>query len=441
MPDVSATLQAFESFSKERASKDPPWLGPIRKQAISRFSQKGFPTTRDEEWKYTNVEPILKNRFQFDGDRSLDGFKVKELERFRFDPYWTNLTFVDGVFNPGLSHGSDEGIKLQAKSLAEAFKTHPDVFKQYLANVVTPEADGFVAINTGFFCDGAFICLPEGAKLEKPIHLLFVTTAKGQGRISQPRNFILLGPGARSKVIESYVSLVSEPYFTNTVSEIVLEEDARLEHYKIQAEDENAFHIASTRVQLEKRSLFESFSLAVGSRIARNALRVKLDGEESECLLTGLYLTREGQHMDSHTLIEHAKPEGRSHQLYKGILQGRSRGVFSGKIIVHKNAQKTDAHQVNKNLLLSDSATVDTKPQLEIFADDVKCTHGAAVGQLDPDAIFYLKSRGMDEASARNLLTKAFANEVIDSVMLPELRSELDRLVWQKLSPKGPGPL
>lgn len=437
--NISPYLSAFESFSKHSARKDPSWIQGVRKKAISRFSELGFPTVRQEEWKYTNVEPIARRTFHFSFDIGLNGLTLKKLETFLFgEANWTRLVFVNGFYSKGLSFFTPKGEGVKIGSLGEILKSEPALLEPYLAQIAPYENNPFTALNTAFIQDGAFILLPKGSILKEPVHLLFISLSTTDERVSQPRNLIIAERESRATVIESYVSLNPNHNFTNAVTEMVLEDGAALDHYKIQREDEQAFHISGIQVLVRRDSRFSSFSVATGAQLSRNTLNVELSSEGAECVLNGLYFVRGRQHVDNHTTINHAKPAGKSRQLYKGILDGHARGVFSGKIFVRKDAQKTDANQTNKNLLLSDHASVDTRPQLEIFADDVKCTHGAAVGQLDPEAIFYLKSRGMEEGQARNLLTYGFANEVIERIELEALRSELDRFVLSRLRNEFP---
>jgi Fe-S cluster assembly protein SufD len=279
--------------------------------------------------------------------------------------------------------------------------------------------------------------------LHEPIHLLFVSTAHGKPTLSQPRNLIVLGVGSQATVIETWAGLSDEVYFTNAVTEVVLGDNARLDHYKLQGEAAGAFHIALTQVQQGRDSRFNSHSVALGAALARNDLRALFASQGSECTLNGLYMATGKQHLDNRTLIDHQSPRCTSRELYKGVLDGQSRGVFSGRVLVRHDAQKTDASQTNKNLLLSDEAVVDTKPQLEIFADDVKCAHGAAVGQLDEDALFYLRSRGIDQEAAKGLLTYAFASEMVNLIPLAPLRERVRELVasrlpaWEKLKEVG----
>ncbi|GEM_PF-4183 len=429
LADKDKYFSLFESLEKGKAAKISSWISPIRKAAISRFREMDFPTTRQEEWKYTNVDPIVQSSFRFASTPASNGLTVKQIEgKFGLQDSH-RLVFVNGFYSKSLS----SVFKLPQKTVVLDFKSaalkSPNQLRKHLGQYVSCDRNIFAALNTAFIYDGAFVYLPEGVTVERPLHLLFIALSHGEKIISQPRNLIVMGPGSSATLVESYVAVGQDPYFTNTVTEIVLDEGASLDHYKLQKESQSAFHIATTHVKCHQDSVFSSFSLDVGGRIARNNLSVSLDGEGCQCALNGLYLAGGTQHIDNTTVIDHTKPHGTSRQLYKGILDEKATAVFSGKIFVRKNAQKTDAAQKNKNLLLSDGAKVDTKPQLEIFADDVKCAHGAAVGQLDEEEIFYLKSRGMGEEKARSVLTYGFANEVISRIECNPIRKEMDRLL------------
>ena len=431
LDDKAGVLQTFEALEKETTAQ-PAWLRSLRKDAASSFAALHFPTLRDEEWKYTSVEPLLKNSFSFTFEPEKDGLRREALEQLAWGhPEWNRLTFVNGIYSKELSRVSGEAEAIRIESLREALLSHPQEVERYLAREVDFKTNAFTALNTALFYDGAFIFVPKGVVLEEPIHLLYVSHSNGKKFISQPRNLIVLSEGAQAKVIESYVSPAEDIYFTNAVTEIFLSPTASLDHYKIQRESKKAFHVATTQTSSERDSTYHSYLFTLGSGFSRENLKVGLRAEGASSFLDGLYLVSETQHTDHHTVIDHMKPHGTSHQLYKGVLGGRAKAVFNGKIFVRLGAQKTDAHQTNKNLILSKGATVDTKPQLEIFADDVKCTHGAAVGELDESEIFYVRSRGLSEENARNLLTYGFASEMVNSVKVEAIRSVLDKLVLE----------
>ena len=418
----------------------PGRIGLLRQAAFGRFAELGLPTTKDEDWKYTSLAPLGQIQFEPAAETNLP--TIEQLDRLAGGPHGdggVRLVFVDGRHRPELSSRVAGGVGAFIGSLRTAIAERPELVERELARHVDYQHDALTALNTAFIEDGAFIHLPAGNVLPAPIHLLFVSTAQGRPTLSQPRNLIVLGAGSQATVIETYAGLSDEVYFTNAVTEIVLAENARLDHYKLQEEGARAFHIALTQVQHGRDSRFNSHSVALGAALARNDVRALFAKEGSECTLNGLYMATGKQHLDNRTLIDHQSPRCTSRELYKGVLDGESRGVFSGRVLVRHDAQKTDASQTNKNLLLSDEALVDTKPQLEIFADDVKCAHGAAVGQLDEDALFYLRSRGIGQEAAKSLLTYAFASEMVNLIPLAPLRARVREVVtsrlpqWEKL--------
>jgi Fe-S cluster assembly protein SufD len=414
-------------------AESPEWLDTLRRSAVERFSVVGFPTSRDEEWRFTPITPIANTSWR----ESTASVRVtpRELDPYLFGhPEWTRLVFVNGVYSPGLSSEGSLPDGVRVVSLAEAIL---EGMAADLGRHAPIEANPFTALNTGRFRDGAFVQVPAQQNLEQPIHLLFVATEEAGGSVIQPRNLLIVGRGSRASFIESYVGLGSaQPYWTNTVTEVVAEANCWVEHTRIQREGERAYHVGGTYVSQDRDSHYRSFSLAMGSGLARHNLQTRLNDENVEALLYGLYLTRGNQLVDNHTAIFHDQPNCRSWEVYKGILEDRSRAVFNGKVFVRPEAQKTDAKQTNRNLLLSDRARVDTKPQLEIFADDVKCTHGATVGRLDDVALFYARSRGVPADEAQRLLTYAFAAEVIAEVAIEPVRAELERLVRERLAPQ-----
>jgi len=426
-------LSDFERFEKNGAVKGPSWVHQIRKAAFARFAALGFPTTRHEEWKYTSVAPIVKVRFQ-PAAYELDGLTAARLTRVALgEGTCAQLVFVNGCYSRELSffRSLPEGVK--AGSLAAALHADPAGVEPYLARYASYQDHPFVALNTAFMEDGAFVYIPQGKIVEEPIHLLFVSTARGQSTVSYPRNLIVVGNDSQATIVESYVGLGNEVYFTDVVSEILAGENTVLAHYKLEQEGEEAFHIATLQTHLDRNCNFSSHSIALGGALVRNDVNAVLEGEGSECTLNGFYMVTGRQHVDNHTRIDHVKPHCSSRELYKGVLDGRSRGVFNGKIYVHRAAQKTDAKQTNKNLLLSEDAVINTKPQLEIYADDVKCIHGSTIGQLDQDAIFYLRSRGIGLEAARSLLTYAFASEMISQIKVEPIRAQLDNLLMTRL--------
>jgi Fe-S cluster assembly protein SufD len=410
----------------------PEWLEPIRRRAIERFAATGFPASRDEEWRFTPIAPIAQGTWrQADGS----GHRVtrEQLAPYIFGhPEWTTLVFVDGTYADALSSAGALGSGVRVGSL---FDTVTDsVLEKHLARLAPVEASAFTALSTAFMRDGGLVYVPANTDLVRPVHLVFVSTAKAGGSVTHPRNLIVVGAGSRASIIESYVTLAEgTSYWTNAVTEVLAGANSWIEHTRIQRESERAYHIGLTHVEQERDSHYRSFSLAMGGALARHNLTARLNGENVETLMYGLYLTRGDQVVDNHTAIHHDQPNCRSWEVYKGVLDGRSRAVFNGKVFVKPAAQKTDAKQTNRNLLLSDAAKVNTKPQLEIFADDVKCTHGATVGRLDDIALFYARSRGVPVDKAQLLLTYAFAAEVTSEVVLEPVRDELERLVRERL--------
>jgi len=434
MTNFARSLRASFKLLDESGGR----IGLLRQAAFARFAELGLPTTQDEDWKYTSLAPLTQIQFAPPAEAKLP--TQEQLDRLA--GHWDGairLVFVDGRYHPELSSRGTSTCGAYIGGLGTAHAERPELVERELARHADYQRDALTALNTAFIEDGAFIHLPAGTVLQETIHLLFVSSAPGSATLSQPRNLIVLDAGSQATVVETYAGLSPEVYFTNAVTEIVLGDNARLDHYKLQEEGANAFHIALTQVHHSRDSHFSSHSVALGAALARNDVRALFATEGSECTLNGLYMATGKQHLDNRTLIDHQSPRCTSRELYKGVLDGQSRGVFSGRVLVRHDAQKTDASQTNKNLLLSDDAVVDTKPQLEIFADDVKCAHGAAVGQLDEDALFYLRSRGIGQEAAKSLLTYAFASEMVNLIPLAPLRARVRELVtsrlpeWEKL--------
>ena len=430
---TEAYLQEFEALSGTTTTDSPEWLEPIRRAAMDRFARTGFPTSRDEEWRFTPIGPITQGSWR--PAAGAHGVTRDQLKPFVFGhPEWTNLVFVNGVFDEVLSSVGVLAPGLRVGSLAEALRSDGAILQAHLGRHAPLESSPFTALSTALMREGGLVHVPANTEVTRPVHLVFVTTKEGAGGVSHPRNLIVVERGARASVIESYVSLdPGAVYWTNAVTEVVAGANSWLEHTRIQRESERAYHIGSTHVDQQRDSHYRSFSMAMGGALARHNLHVRLNDENIETLMYGLYLSRAEQLVDNHTAIYHDQPNCRSWEVYKGVLDDRSRAVFNGKVFVKPEAQKTDAKQTNRNLLLSDGAKVNTKPQLEIFADDVKCTHGATVGRLDQLALFYAQSRGVPAKEAQRLLTYAFAAEVISEVALEPVREELGRLVRDRL--------
>ncbi len=426
-------LKEFSALAQDLPGNTLPWLQQTRKRALDRFAALGFPTPRHEDWKYTNVRPIEKQAFRPTGKVCL-GLVPDDIEAYLFQNLPCHrLVFVNGHFAPELSRPGKLSEGLTVGSLAKSLLRTPNSLESHLARYADASANGFEALNTAFMGDGAYVYLAAGKVIEDPIHLLFLSTQQEEPVFSQPRNLVVAGDNAQAVLIETYASLGDSAHFTNALTEVALGQNATLEHYKLQQESLKAYHIATLQVHQERDSRFTSHAVSFGARLARHNINVVLDAEGTECTLNGLYMVDGRQHVDFHTKIDHAKPHGTSHEFYKGILNGHARGVFNGRIYVHPDAQKTDAEQSNKNLLLSKDAEVDTKPQLEIYADDVKCSHGATVGQLDDTMLFYLRSRGIDEATARGLLTYGFAHDIVERMALAPIRARLEEILVNRL--------
>lgn len=433
-------LSDFEAFAAN-GGQTPAWALPLRRQAIERFSTLGFPTSKDEDWRFTNIQPIVQGKWAIRPAGSAD-VRAEELAPYVFpEAGWSQLVFVDGRYAPALSDVAQPRRGVTISSLAEAFAKSPSVLERFLGRQALFDRNAFTALNTAFARDGSFIHLDRDTDAGAPIHLLYVSSGRADGLVTYPRNLVVVERGAKVRVIESHIGLTDTAYLTNAVTEIVVAENASSEHIKINRESERAYHVGTTHIDQHRDSRSLSFTVTLGGAITRNNLDVVLNGADIETQLYGVSLARGSQLLDNHTSILHAHPGCRSWEVYKGIWDGQSRGVFNGKVYVTPEAQKTDAKQTNKNLLLSAEARVDTKPQLEIFADDVKCTHGATVGRLDEVSLFYMKSRGIPAALARKLLTYAFAAEVLEEMPEGAVRGRLEALVMERLGGVAVGQL
>lgn len=424
---ANSYLGAFRRVSGILPGHNLDWLRKARKAAIERFINRGFPTLRDEDWKYTSVATIESTRFNLlpEPQYNLLTSQVATLAL----PDAHLLVFVNGYLEPGLSRIGRLPPGTVLGSVGYMLEEHPDRLREAL--VLNNANSPFFDLNLAFMTDGAYVVLPPGATIKSPVQLIFIAS---EGNLAiQPRNLVLAAPGSSATIVEHHAAAWENSYFTNTVTDILLGPGARIEYHKLQQESPTAFHIAAVNVTQEAKSNFVSSAVAFGARLARVNISVKLQGEEAVCHLDGLYVTDDRQHIDHHTRIDHLQPRCTSRECYKGVLAGASRAVFNGRVLVHPGAQGSDAWQANHNLLLSENVEIDTKPQLEIHADDVKCSHGATVGQLDEAQVFYLRSRAMDEDEARRLLTHAFAREVIDRIRLPSLQDKLDVLLQEKL--------
>ncbi|KAA6434154.1 Fe-S cluster assembly protein SufD [Dyadobacter flavalbus] len=405
-----------------------------KRAALAEFDKLGFPTTRNEEWKYSNVKDLTSVLYNFNADSSITS---ADLEDLKIPSQEANiLYFINGHYNAALSVFVSASSQIIIDSLQEAYKKDPVLINTYFNELVKDENDAFTALNTAFAQDGVFIHIPDNQTVEHPVILRFISDARVQNVGSQPRNIIAVGRNAHVKLAEAYRTLGNERSFTNTVTEIFVSEDAGVEYYKVQNESENAYHIGTTKVKMLDRSQFYSGTVTLNGRFTRNNLNIILDGERCEAHMYGLYFPDGVQHVDNHTVADHRKPNSESNELYKGILRDRSKGVFNGKIFVRPDAQKTNAFQSCKNIVLSTDATMNTKPQLEIFADDVKCSHGTTTGQIDEEALFYMRSRGISQSEAMALLMFAFCADVISQIRIDSVREYLEGVIAEKLASK-----
>jgi Fe-S cluster assembly protein SufD len=415
----------FDSLCAARRT-EPAWLAALRAEAMERFETRGFPTTRDEAWKYTSVAPIARvpfapaERGRFDG-RALAPFRLRGCRE---------IVLVNGRHVPELSI---VGGAVEVSSLREVLVREPDRLRPHLGRNVGDEPNVFAALNAAFLEDGAVVAVPAGKVAQDPIHVLHFSTGDGPPSVSHPRTLIVARARSQATVVETWAGADGAAYFTNAVTEVFLEDGAVLDHYTVQREGDAAFHVATLGAQQGRAARFSDHSVTLGGALHRRDVNTVFDGEGGECVLNGLFVAGGRQHMDTHTRIDHALPHCSSRELYKGVLDGQARGVFHGTILVRKDAQKTDAMQTNKNLLLSGQALVQSTPALQIFADDVKCKHGSTTGQLDPAALFYLRSRGIGEAAARALLTWAFASDLVGRIKVDAIRTGITAFLQSRL--------
>jgi Fe-S cluster assembly protein SufD len=429
MQEKDSYLERFACFEPQVAGRDWAPFQPVRRAAMARFAELGFPTTQDEDWRFTSVAPIARTAFALSAEGGVVPGR-RDLEPFTFAGLdGSQLVFVNGRYAPELSSLRSLPAGVAVGSLAGALTMYPDLMEAHLARYADYQRDAFTALNTAFMEDGAFVHIRRGVVLSEPIHLLYVSTETSAPLITHPRNLIVAGEDSQATVVEDYVSLGGGVSFSNGVTEVVVGQSGVLSHYLIERESPQAFNVSTLRIQQDRSSSVTSHSVLVGGALVRNNVHPVLAGEGGECLINGLFMATGRQHMDNYMRVEHAAPHCDSRQFYHGILDGASRGVFHGRIIVHKDAQKTDAKQTNRNLLLSEDAQIDTKPQLEIYADDVKCTHGATIGQVNEEAIFYLRSRGIAKDAARALLLFAFAEESLQRMKVEPIRRHLEGLV------------
>jgi Fe-S cluster assembly protein SufD len=434
---LDSLRELASTLENGRGEGAPSWVRSLRRRGLERFEERGLPTLRDEDWRFTSLDPIHRGTFAL-GRGDATAVDAGQLARYAFRGLaGPRLVFVDGRFAPALSHLGYLPRGVDVGSLAWAFRHRREFVEPHLDRLTETREEALTALSSAFLEDGLFVRVADGVALDGAIHALFVTSP-GFPSLVHPRNLVLVGSNARVAVVEDYVSLDDTATFTNAVTEVVVEDGAACEHYVIERENEAALSVTTLHSEQGRDTKFHSHSALLGGAFVRNNVYPVLRGAGGWCLLNGFYVPTGRQHHDTFMVVRHAAPHCDSRQFYRGLLDGHSRGVFSGRIVVHEGAQKTDAKQTNRNILLSDDALIDTKPQLEIYADDVKCTHGATVGQLDPDAVFYLKARGIPEQTARGLLIFAFVNEVVDRMEVEPVGQELRRILKARLPGNRP---
>ena len=429
----SPTARYREAFDRAQRGTESPRLTQLRQDAMERFETLGFPTKKLEEWQFTDVKPVAQAMLHVDA--SAPSVSADQIERYLYEDC-AQLVFVNGRYDEGLSSIGDLPNGVIVSSLAEAMEQQSDLVEAHLGRYADIENHSFVALNTALFADGVFVYVPKGTHVEKPINLVFVGAPGAEAPAFFPRLLFVGEESSECTIFEQHVTVGEGEYLTSPVLEVVAAANSVMDHYKLQREAVTAFHMSTLQVKQQQDSNFSSHCLSWGGAIVRNDVNADLDGENCQSILNGLYMVEGKQLVDNHMLVNHNKPNCYSHELYKGILEGEARTVFSGRIYVEEDAQKTDAVQNNRNLLLSDKVLCHSQPQLEIFADDVRCTHGSTVGELDETAIFYLRSRGIGEEAARSLLTYAFAADIVTRVKLPQVRQDLEEFLFRRL-PKG----
>jgi len=424
MAHVEQLVGSYRAWASNGAAQAPAWLKDLREGGIARFHDLGFPNMKQEAWRFTNVAPIAEGSFALARPPARIP-KLEEIQPFLLLEAGYRLVFVDGFFQPALSTPFFDDVQ----SLAHVVAHRPDLVREHLGTQDRP----FSALNTAFVHEGAFVHVPARATVEYPVQLLFLVTS-GKPVVMHPRNLVLVDREARVSIVETYAALDDGVYWTNAVTEIVVGDGARVDYHRVQREGARAYHVATTQSHQGRDSTLNLHFVAFGGTLARHDIGAVLAGPGGTLILNGLYLLAGQQHADHHTTIDHAADHCESHEYFNGVLDERSRGVFTGRIIVRPGAQKTDSKQTNNNLLLSTDAHADSQPQLEIYADDVKCTHGSTVGPLDPRALFYVRSRGVGEHEAKRLLTYGFAAEILGRMEVAPLRAQLDAIVRGRLA-------
>jgi Fe-S cluster assembly protein SufD len=424
---TSPSLTHFTRLEKQlNVNSSPSWLEKLRIGAMARFEEVGFPAPRSEAWRHTNIKPIVGTEWELADADAMTG-AAELVEKFTFgDEAVAELVFVNGHYHGELSRLGKLPRGARVGSLAEAIAKEGDVVQKHLTKYASIEANPFVALNTGLIADGAYVHLPAGAKIEQPIHILLVSTGGAKPAAAHPRVLVVTEENVHATVVESYVGHEGETYFTNTVTEIVCGADSHVDHCRLQQESTAAYHVSTMQVELAKSATFVSHACTIGGKITRNDLNCIMNGEHAYATLNGLVMIGGEQHCDNHTLLRHEKANCPSHELYKHVLDGKASAVFKGQIFVQKDAQKTDSKQTSKTLLLSDDAYMNSQPALEIYADDVKCTHGSTTGPVDEDMVFYLRTRGVGLQAARHLLTYAFAADVTRRIKVEPVRRRIE---------------
>jgi Fe-S cluster assembly protein SufD len=430
-PYVDA-FRAFETGLNGQASSP---IHQIRRRAIACFEASGFPTSKDEAWKSINLSPLTASYPTATASATPLSSDALDTVRLGVDG-WT-IVFVDGFFDEASSELSDLPSGLTIASIANEIKAGNSTLSDNISELADYEDHAFTALNTAFLTDGAFVHVARGVVIEKPVHVVYLSTSRDVPSISYPRSLFVADENSQLTLVETFSGMGEGSYVSNHVAEIVVGDNTIVDHYKVGLEGDRALHVANQKVRQGRGSNFCSHSFSIGGQFVRNDVSSALDGEACESTINGLYVLNGAQHCDNYTLLEHRKPGCPSHELYKGILDGQARAVFRGKILVHQIAKNTDAYQQNKNVLLSDDARVNTKPQLEIYADEVKCSHGATIGQLDDDALFYLQTRGIGRQAAQRMLLEAFAGDVLSRIKIKGLRKALTDIVLNKISGAG----
>lgn len=424
-------LEAFRTFEAGLNGQSSSPVHALRRSAIERFEATGFPTSKDEAWKTINLSALTAEHSVAGAGTDVSA-QLLDTVRAGLDA-WT-LVFVDGHYREDLSDISDPADGLTVAPIAQRLAAGDDLTR-HLAQVAPFETHAFTALNTAFLTDGAYVHAAEGIEIDRPVHIVYLSTPSNKPTVSYPRSLLVAEDRSRLTVVETFAGSGGD-YLTNHVAEIVVGDEAHLDHYKVNLESDDAKHVANQQSRQGRASTFRSHAISIGGRFVRNDVSAALDGERCEATVNGLYVLNDSQHCDNYTLLEHRQPGCPSHELYKGILDDEARAVFRGKIHVHQVAQKTDAYQQNSNVLLSDDARVNTKPQLEIYADDVKCSHGATIGQIDDDALFYLQARGISRQAAHRMLLEAFANDILSRIEIDGLQERLKTRVLDKIARK-----